>query len=99
MLKRIQEKTKEREGGRVSFATEGVYKASAGVGLVLPPSREGQNEDRREFRRLGTQNTKTMCCNLLIVIRGPRMVGPCYRVPPVGRYVGRAISVSAHVCN
>jgi hypothetical protein len=45
-------------------------------------------------------NTKTMCCYaLLIVIRGPHITNPCYRVPLVSRYEGRVVSVSVNACN
>ena len=84
MSKRIQEKTKERR--LKSELLHGVHGASVGEGLGAPSVWTDQNEDFREVRRLSMWNAKTMCCNLLlIVIRVPHMVGPCYRVPSVGR--------------
>jgi hypothetical protein len=94
----IQAKTKEHEDRRVSPTTEGEHRANEGLGA--PSVLTGQNEDHREFRRLSAWDAKTMCCNLLlIVIRGPHIADPCYRVPLVSRYEGRVVSASVHACN
>jgi hypothetical protein len=90
----------KHEGWRVSSATEWVHGESAREDLGAPSAWTGQSEDHREFRRLSMWNTKTMCCNLLlIVIKDQCIVSPCYTIPPIGRYVGRVVSVLAHVCN
>jgi hypothetical protein len=79
---------------------EEVHRESAGEDSGARSAWIGQNKDHREFRRLSIWNAKTMCCNLLpIVIRGPCIVDPCHRIPPVVRYAGRVVSVSTHVCN
>jgi hypothetical protein len=71
-----------------------------GEGLGAPSISVGQNEDHRGFRRLSMWNAKTMSCYpLVIVIRGPRINDPCYRVPLVSYYEGRVVSVSVCACN
>jgi hypothetical protein len=67
---------------------------------VLPPPGQARAKTFKDSGDWTFRTTKTMHCNLsLIVIRGPCIVGPCYRILPVGRHADRAISGSAHVCN
>jgi hypothetical protein len=67
---------------------------------VLPSLGQARAKTIKDCGDLTIRTVKTMHCNLpLIVIGGSCKVGPCYRIPIVGRHAGRAGSGSAHVCN
>jgi hypothetical protein len=94
----LERRLKSAKTESESSTTEGAHRA--GEGLGAPSVSVGQNEDHQEFRRLSMWNAKTMCCYpLVIVIRGPRINDPSYRVTLVSRYDGIVVSVSVCACN